>query len=337
MLVLLPAMLLPACTQPPPPGVRSEFLAMGTLASINVAEPMTPEVSAVVDEARELMERLGREWYPWTADGSGELASLNAALARGDSRIISAELADLLREAQRLTAASGRRFEPGVGTLVELWGFTQGVPETPHWPDTAQLATWRAHPASIADLTIDGLEAMTQNAALKLDLGAIAKGRVVDLAAERLLAAGIRNALISAGGNVKALGTNEGRPWRVAIRQARDGDEAIGWVELQDQESIDTSGDYERFATLMDGRRIHHLLDPRSGEPATETAAITVLADNGTVADAAATAIFVAGRREWRQVAAALGVHDVLRVDASGHVETTPTMAQRITWLPGKP
>lgn len=309
---------------------------MGTLASISVAEPATPEIAAAIDEARALMERLGREWYPWTPDGSGELASLNAALAGGDSGNVSAELADLLREAQRLNAASGRRFEPAVGQLVELWGFTHGALEVPRWPDAAALAAWRAHPHSIANVTIDGLNVTTQDSELRLDLGAIAKGRVVDLAAIRLQASGIRNALITAGGNVKALGVNGDRPWRVAIRQAR-GDGAIAWVELRDQESIDTSGDYERFATLADGRRIHHLLDPRSGEPATETAAITVLAASGTVADAAATAIFVAGRQEWRNVAAALGVHEVLRIDASGNVEMTASMARRITWLPEKP
>jgi thiamine biosynthesis lipoprotein len=143
-----------------------------------------------------------------------------------------------------------------------------------------------------------------------------------------LRAAGVVNALINTGGNVRVLGTRDGRPWRIGIRAPR-ADTILGVVELASGESIATSGDYERFYDYA-GKRMHHILDPRTGYPVTHTQATTVVAADGTLADAASTALFVAGPEEWREVAQALGVAMVLRVDASGEIDVTPAMRDRL-------
>lgn len=322
-------LLLSACA--PAPSVHTlQFLAMGTNVSITIAEPVPAGLTGTLSDIEAQMQRLGREWYPWTPDGAGELAQLNAALAAGKTMEISPELASLLTSAQTFAAASGGRFDPAVGSLVELWGFTTGVRAAAPLPDRTVLDAWAKDRPTIADLLMQGNTATSRNPALKLDLGAIAKGRVVDLAVSRLQTAGVINALVTAGGNVHAMGAAPERPWRIAIRDPR-GTGTLGWVDLRDGESVDTSGDYERFA-IVDGRRIHHLLDPRTGSPADHTAAVTVIAANGTLADAAATALFIAGPDEWRPVARALGVELVLRIDSEGNVEATRRMADRLHW-----
>jgi thiamine biosynthesis lipoprotein len=74
---------------------------------------------------------------------------------------------------------------------------------------------------------------------------------------------------------------------------------------------------------------MHHILDPRTGYPVTHTQAVTVVAADGTLADAASTALFVAGPKEWRHIAQALGVAAALRIDASGEIEMTAAMRDR--------
>ncbi len=332
MAVALVCLSFAACA--PPPGVHTvQFLAMGTNVSITIVEPIPAGLPTALSDIEVQMQRLGHEWYPWTPDGSGELAQVNASIAEGKTREVSPELASLLATAQSLAAASDGRFDPAVGSLVELWGFTTGMRDTATLPDRVVLDEWvKAHP-TFADLFIQGTTVGSRNRMLKLDLGAIAKGRVVDIAVSELQKAGVTHALVTAGGNVHALGIAPEHPWRIAIRDPR-GPGILGWVDLNDGESIDTSGDYERFA-IVDGRRIHHLLDPRTGSPADHTAAITVIAANGTLADAAATALFVAGPDAWREVARQLGIDAVLRIDTAGRMEATSSMAARVSWNTG--
>lgn len=328
-LATLGCLLLSACT-PDPPVRTLQFLAMGTHVSIAIAAPVPDGVTSALSDIEAQMQRLGREWYPWTPDGSGELAQLNAAIAAGKTAEVSPELVSLLTTAETFAAASEGRFDPAVGSLVELWGFTTGVRDAAPLPDRSVLDEWVENHPAFEDLFIRGSAVGSRNPALKLDLGAIAKGRVVDLAVSKLRKAGVTNALVTAGGNVHAMGSAPERPWRIAIRDPR-GAGILGWVDLHDGESIDTSGDYEHFA-IVDGRRIHHLLDPRTGFPPEHTAAVTVIADSGTLADAAATALFVAGPDDWRTVARALRVEAVLRIDSKGRMEATRSMADRVHW-----
>jgi FAD:protein FMN transferase len=322
--------LLAGCT--PEPQVHAlEFLAMGTTVSISIAAPAPDDVDQTLRAIEAQVQHLAREWYPWTPDGSGELARLNAAIATGRTMEVSPELVALLEEAMALAQKSGGRFDPAIGALVELWGFNTAPRDaTRALPRPAEIAAWTASHPTYADLTVHGAAVSSSNPGLKLDLGAIAKGRAVDLAVNQLKAGGVAAALVAAGGSVSVVGTAAGRPWRVAIRDPR-GPGILGRVELRDGESIDTSGDYERFAVVSD-RPIHHLLDPQTGVPADHTASVTVIAANSTLADAAATALFVAGPGHWQEVARALGIDAVLRIDRDGQLQATRRMADRLQW-----
>jgi thiamine biosynthesis lipoprotein len=107
-------------------------------------------------------------------------------------------------------------------------------------------------------------------------------------------------------------------------------------VELADGEAIGTSGDYQRYFEL-DGRRYPHLLDPRSGYPADQTQAVTVLipggANAGTLSDAASKPVFIAGDADWREAAKHMGVRLVLRLDRDGRVFVSEALNRRLTWV----
>lgn len=304
------------------------LLAMGTWVELAIAAPDDATGARLVAEIETFLRGFERDYYAWSPDG--ELARLNRGLARGESVRVDPALAALLRAAQRYGAASGGAFEPAVGELVELWGFhsTEAAPTRP--PDPASIEAWLRRDARIRNLAIDesGSVSLARGEPMKLDLGGIAEGEVVNRIIDILRAAGVENALVNAGGDLRVLGTRDGRPWRIGI-QAPRARGVLGIVELASGEAAFTSGDYQRFYEF-EGRRLHHIIDPSTGYPVTHTQAITVIAADGVQADVAATALLVAGPERWEAVAQALGVDKALRVDASGRVELTAPMRDRL-------
>jgi thiamine biosynthesis lipoprotein len=136
-----------------------------------------------------------------------------------------------------------------------------------------------------------------------------------------------------------ALGSKQGRKWRVGIQHPRQPG-PMATVELADGEAIGTSGDYQRFFEV-DGKRYPHLLDPRTGYPVDHTRAVTVLipagAKAGTLSDASSKPIFIAGPDDWRQMAKKMEIGLVLRVDRDGQVFATEALNQRLEFVGKRP
>jgi thiamine biosynthesis lipoprotein len=317
-------LLLASCT-PAPQQFSTEFLAMGTTVSITAFGDDPTTTRQAINEARAELQRIGREWYPWASDG--ELVRLNAALSQGQSVKIAPDLAQLLQRSQNYFHLSDGAFDPAIGGLVRLWGFDSIDSLKRLLPTQKQIDVWKQSHPTMADIHIEGDSVSSARHDVILDLGAIGKGYAVDRAIELLQQRGIQHAMVNAGGNLRALGNNNSRPWRVAIRDPR-AVRTLGWLDLKD-ESISTSGDYERFF-LLDGKRMHHLLDPNTGRPADHTIAVTVIASDATLADAASTALFIAGPNGWQNVARKLGIDQALRVDASGEVQVTAKLHARL-------
>ena len=301
----------------------TRLFAMGTWVDITLDS--APDAVQALQEIESMLRGYELDYYAWA---DGELAAANAALAAGSQITVDANLADLLQRAQQLAAASSYSFDPGVGGLVELWGFHSDLAAPKEPPEPAAVAAWLAMQPSIANLVITEDRVSGGTPMLKLDLGGIAKGNAVDKILMILQAHAIERALVNAGGDLRVLGDRRGRPWTIGIQSPRDAG-IIGTLELKSGEAAFTSGDYERFYEHEDDR-LHHILDPRTGYPADHTQAVTVVAGDGVLADAAATALFVAGPDRWQSVAAALGISLVLRVDASGRIEMTEQMRDRL-------
>ena len=334
--VLGGVLMLVACQRPQL--VQQESFVFGTQVELTIAGQ--PETSARAAMAAVLAEfdRLHHLLHAWQPS---ELMKVNEALALGQPYTPSAEVLALIVEAQRIAAAGDYLFDPGIGHLVALWGF-HGDEFRPVRPPEAALAEWRQHRPSIAQLRIHNGQVSSSHRQLALDLGGYAKGVALDRAADILRQRGVRNALINIGGNVMALGDKNGTPWKVGIRQPR-GSGYLAALELRDGEAIGTSGDYQRYFEL-DGRRYSHLLDPRRGEPAQGTQAVTVLISPGPSSiaggigmrsDALSKPLFIAGREHWTAMASKLGVNQVLRIDGDGSIELSEKLAGRLSWPTG--
>jgi thiamine biosynthesis lipoprotein len=327
-LVSLVSLLL-GCGKPAPVG--QEAFVFGTRVEVLVwGAPEATAQSAMGDVLREF-DRLHRTYHAWQPS---DLTVLNEAIAAGKPHQVSDELAALIRQAQELAAQGDYLFDPGIGRLVELWGFHDDEFK-PVLPDPAALAKLVAAKPSIADLTLDGNVVTSRNRAVALDFGGYLKGVALDRAVAIFKAHGIDNALINIGGNVMALGSKGDQAWRVGIRHPRAeeaGGAPLATLELRSGEAIGTSGDYQRFFEL-EGRRYSHLIDPRTGEPSVGTRALTVLIPPGPEAgmrsDVLSKPLFVAGA-DWPRLAGKLNALQVLRVDTDGKLYITPAMKSRL-------
>lgn len=153
---------------------------------------------------------------------------------------------------------------------------------------------------------------------VRINLGGIAKGYVVERGISILRAKGVRNAIVTAGGDSRLLGDRRGRPWMVGIRDPRkDGEVAIS-VPLVD-EAISTSGDYERFFD-EDGVRYHHIIHPGTGSPASGVHSATVFGPDAVTTDALSTSVFVMGVDSGLRLIASLPEYESIVIDAEGRV-----------------
>lgn len=152
------------------------------------------------------------------------------------------------------------------------------------------------------------------NQAMLLDLGGVAKGYSVDQAVNILANAGIKNARVSAGGDMRLLGDKRGKPWIVGIRDPRNKNSNALVLPLQSV-AISTSGDYERFFVNEAGERVHHILSPQTGKPAKGIQSVTVLGEAAVKTDALSTAVFVLGVKKGLALINNLPGLDVIILD----------------------
>lgn len=330
--LLVSALLLSACSKTPIQ--EQQAFVFGTRVEVLVVSEQPDAARRAIAAVLQEFDRLHRAYHAWQPS---ELSSLNQALADGRPSEVTPELADFIREAQALSAQGDHLFDPGIGTLIRLWGF-QADEFQARLPDPAALAAWRKAAPSVADLTLDGTRVSSRKRQLALDFGGYLKGVALDRAAAILRAQGVQNALINIGGNVMALGTKEGRKWRVGIQHPRQPG-PMATVQLEDGEAIGTSGDYQRFFEL-NGQRYSHLIDPRTAMPVDHTQAVTVLIPAspkaGTLSDATSKPIFVAGPQAWREMARRMEIGLVLRVDRQGEIQVTQALKQRLELI-GQP
>lgn len=311
---------------------QQQLLALGTIVDISIYAEDKQLAQQAIDSVAGDLRLVEQRWHAWQ---TSDLSKLNQLLAENSSTIgspnntiLDPELLQVLRKAKEVSLASGSLFNPAIGKLIALWGFHgDDLPIGPPPPPDSIQALVAQHP-TMQDLHINSTNVHNSNPALQLDLAAFIKGYAVDSATEHLRKLGIRDAIVNAGGDLRAIGKHGDRHWRVGIRHPR-GEGILASLETQGDECVFTSGDYERFYTYQ-GQRYHHIIDPRTGYPSRGAVSVTVIHQNGVAAYGASTALLVAGVKQWRELARKLGIAQAMLIDAQGNVHMTPAMAKRI-------
>jgi len=153
---------------------------------------------------------------------------------------------------------------------------------------------------------------------VRINLGGIAKGYVVERGIEIVRRFGVRNARVTAGGDTRLLGDRLGQPWMVGIQDPRNNEVLAVTIPLED-EAISTSGDYERYF-IEDGERYHHIISPTTGTPAADVRSATIIGPDAVLTDALSTAIFVMGVDQGLTLIGALPDYEGIVIDAEGQM-----------------
>lgn len=316
------------------PPVR--FYAFGTIIEITLPGLTNERRTALEKQLIAQFQHWQQHWHPWEdQNGKGQngksLAGVNRSLAENGRATLDNELHQLIETAGIYYNSSNGLFDPAIGGLVKHWGFNgDSMPSSPPPADT--LDAWLQDRPRYGDLQIHADHVTTNNTRVQLDFGGFAKGYALEQAAAFLLEQGVDHALINTGGDLKVLGNAageaDGRAWHIGIRHPRSGG-VLARVNLEDNEALVTSGDYERYFKVGD-ERYHHILDPRTARPADDTIAVSVITDNAARADAAATALFVAGPGQWQETARSMQIDCAMLIDAQGDIHMTDCMQQRL-------
>lgn len=333
--LLSAAIILSACERR---GQQYEYsiFAFGTLIDITLYDVDKNLADQAFAQLQHDFDQYHQDWSPWT---NGDLAQLNKKIKESPKNSIitlPSHLAPILKTSIELSNQSSHFYNPTIGNLINLWQFHKYQDENIHPPADDLIHDLVNQAPRLSDLTInDDNELSSTNPAVSLNFGAFAKGYAIGLEIEKLQKLEIQNAVINAGGDLSVIGQHGDRAWNIGIRHPRQ-DDILASIELKGNESVFTSGDYERFY-IHKNQRFHHILDPDTGYPTQDAQSVTVLHEKPGVADAAATALFVAGSKRWQKIAKNMGIDHVMLIDADGDIHLTAAMKKRIKFLNKSP
>lgn len=325
-ILLCSILFITSCQQQEPVIFHHKVLTFGSIVDIQLTGITHEQATELFAASESQLHQMHVDWHAWH---SGQLSEINQALAQKTPYIISDEMLPLVKSAKTLYEKTRGYYNPAIGHLVELWkfhAFNEHQPQQP--PSHTAIEAIVAYKPSMDDIILENNVISSKNSMIKLDLGGFAKGYAVDVLIDTLRTRGVQNALVSAGGDLRAIGCAGTRPWHVGIADPNGG-APIGSIYLQGDETLFTSGDYARGFDYK-GRRYHHIIDPKTGYPTIGIRSVTVIHNNGAESDAAATALMVAGLTHWKEVSQGLGIEDILLIGEDNVLYMTPKMKNRI-------
>lgn len=255
---------------------------------------------------------------------SSEISKINRAAGIYPVKV-SFETLSILKRAIDYSKKYNGIFDVTIGPLSSLWGFNEDseiiLPENQTILKLIRLVNYKGIIINEQDTSV-----FLKDNGMSIDLGGIAKGYAIDRGSLVLKKMGINNFILNAGGDIYVSGTKDGEDlWKVGIKHPRNSNELVAEFNLKDY-AVATSGDYERFK-IIDGKRYHHILDPRTGYPGTLSESSTILATTAEEADATATYIFLLG---WKKALSNKDIdYPLLIVAADGTIHYNQTFAKK--------
>ncbi len=303
--------------------VKRAQMHMGTLVTItSVARNEAAAQAAATAGFSEIhrLEQLLSTWIP-----TSELSLVNTSAGVKPVRV-SPETMTVVRRAIQAGEITNGGFNIAIGPAIEAWSVTedQRIPTESELGALRPLVNLQAVHVDAGRQTI-----YLEKAGMRIDVGGIGKGYAADEAVEAMRKAGAVAGVVALSGDIKTFGRlPNGKMFPVGIQHPREDGSVLVWIDLQD-EAISTAGDYERFFE-REGIRYHHILDPRTLQPARGCQSVTVIAREGIWADGLDTGIFVMGPERGMELVEQLPDVEAVIVDAEGHLLVSSGLKQRI-------
>lgn len=301
-------------------GTNVHFVAY-TNAQVDVAKIRSAFTQALAE-----MRRLEGVLSEWRDDSEVGKLNLNP-----DQWVkVGPETYAVIARALEEGKASHGAFDITFQAMSDIWKFGSAADAEPKVPSKAEIEQRR----KLVDYRTVKLDSQARAVRIpkdhKVGLGGIAKGYIVDRAADILKKAGIQAFLVQAGGDLYGAGRKpDGSPWVSGIQDPRAAEGVFfATIELTDH-AFSTAGDYAR-SYVIGKRRYHHIIDPRTGYPATASRSVTVWADDATTADAIDDAVFILGPEKGLKLVEASPGAGVVIVDKNNKVWVSPRLLGKV-------
>lgn len=297
-------------------------VAMGTVVEITLTGESEASAQKAALQAFQEIKRIEHLMSSWIE--SSDVTRINR-FAGNDGVKVSPETLEVIKRAQQVSNLSDGGFDITVGPLVQVWRKARERGMPPEMEEVKETLNW----VNFRNLkTSYGGKVWLKKKGMTVDLGGIGKGYAADRAFGLLKGLGYRNVVVNAGGDLRVGGSKPDGPWSVGVQHPRNPEKMMARIFASDG-AVATSGDYENFF-IHQGKRYHHILDPRNGFPAEECQSVTVLHKEGAMADALATAIFVLGPEKGYSLCQRLEGLDCLIVDKDGSIIFSPKLRERL-------
>ncbi|MBU4446014.1 MAG: FAD:protein FMN transferase [Candidatus Marinimicrobia bacterium] len=289
--------------------------AMGTVIEITVLDDSEKHAYESIDAAFEEISRIGSLFY----EGNPESPLYEFSHRTSNNVRMPNEVLRLIQRGLKISELTDGCFDMTVGIILPLYNFKTESPAPPALEEIDALLPYVDYRSLNVDLECGVL--ISASPKTMLTTGGIAKGYGVDRAIAILKDKGVKGALVNAGGDLRALPRGDGKKWRVGIQDPRDLEKMLKIIEV-DSGAVITSGDYQKYF-FYNGKRYHHLINPKTGLPADSCQSVTILAPTAEMADALATGIFVAGVSKGLEILNSLPDCDGLIVRYDGKFFST--------------
>jgi len=264
--------------------LKQTEMIMGTLVEITVI----PANEKAIREAFEALKKVDALMSTYKEDS--EISILN----REGKAQVSEETLEVIEDAMKFSELTDGAFDITCRPLINLWKKAKKEEKLPTEIEIEEAISLVGYQRII----LDGNQIRLEKKGMQIDLGGIAKGYAVDKAIEALKKNGIKRALVNAGGDLYALGTDpQGEKWQIGVQDPRDEDKIIDIIKVKDK-AVATSGDYRRYFTL-EGKRFSHIVNPKTGLTVQDVPmSVTIIGPDATTTDALSTGVFVLGPEE---------------------------------------
>lgn len=315
---------LAACSKKTEKYSTHSFDFFDTATTITGYANKVEEFDAVSDKVFGLLSAYHQLYDIYTQyDGFVNLCTVNQMAGNGKPLEVDRRIIDLLVYAKEMYTLTDGRVNVAMGSVLSLWHQyrTEGMdqPAKAQLPPMAELKEAARH-TNLNDVVIDKDKGTVtlQDAKMKLDVGAIAKGYAVEQVAKALEKDGVTGYVLNVGGNVRTIGCkSDGQPWTVGIENPdKTKDDYLAYLEL-DGQALVTSGSYQRYY-VVNGKEYHHIIHPDTLMPATGFVSVSVICADSGQADALSTALFCLSLKEGQKLIESLEGVEALWVALDG-------------------
>jgi thiamine biosynthesis lipoprotein len=327
-----PPRAVPAPSLPAARVVAHTYPVMGTEATFSAFTANAAQAERAFAAAYTEIRRVEQLMTDWERPGEpvSDVVRINQAAGKSAVRV-SAETLEVIDKSLEMSRRSEGAFDITFAAMHGLWKFDEDMDKTIPAPAEIEkrrkLINWR-------DVLVDhkGHTVKLRRAGMRMGLGGIAKGYAVDRCAAVLRREGLHDFMVQAGGDLFVAGRKGSGRWMVGVRDPRGGPrDIIARMPIEDH-AFSTAGDYER-GFVMNGRRYHHIIDPKTGYPATASRGVTIFAPNAFLADALDDSVFILGPKRGMELVDSYPDCATMIIDAHNQVWMSKSLEGKLQRL----